>query len=176
MRYAMAAIYFKQNLKFLRKENNKSQADIGLQVNKRSTAISSWENGLSEPSLEDLQIVSDYFGIYIGDLIGMDMADVHLKAKGGQEKNSQNVHLNVNRSVHLKGGKPPLSTGINPYLDTNYTLQKLVETQQSFIESLESQNAIQAKRIADLEEENARLKRDIPQIGKPMEDQRRDTG
>lgn len=172
----MTSTYFALNLKFLRKKNGKSQAAIGVQLNKRSTAISSWENGLSEPSLDDLQKISDFFGVNIGDLIGIDIANVPSAENKNDEKTTGNVHLNVHPSVHLKGGKPRISTVKNPYLDVNYSLQKLVETLQAFNKILETQNAIQTKRIAELEEETARLKRDIPQIGQPMEGQRKDTG
>jgi transcriptional regulator with XRE-family HTH domain len=61
------------NLKFLRKKTGKSQADIALQVKKRGTAISSWENGLSEPSINDLLIIADYLGVNAGELIGVDI-------------------------------------------------------------------------------------------------------
>lgn len=67
--------YFGSNLKFLRKKSAKSQSDIALLVNKRTTAISSWENNLSQPSFEDLFKLSDYFGIDPGALLANDLSD-----------------------------------------------------------------------------------------------------
>ncbi|MFP5039423.1 helix-turn-helix domain-containing protein [Parasediminibacterium sp. JCM 36343] len=72
----MGTKYFPTNLKFLRKNIGISQADIALQLDKRSTAISSWENGLSEPGIADLYKISNIFGIYVGDLIGKDLSSV----------------------------------------------------------------------------------------------------
>lgn len=71
----MPGNHFAQNLKWLRKNNHKSQNDIALVVGKRSTAISSWEHNLSEPSIDDLFKVSDYFGIRIGDLLDRPLDD-----------------------------------------------------------------------------------------------------
>ena len=89
------------NLKYLRKKSNKSQSDIALHVKKRGTAVSSWENGLSEPSITDLKLISDLFGVYIGDLIGKDLRNVNLNENEGDKKNEENVNLNVNHRVNL---------------------------------------------------------------------------
>lgn len=67
--------YFGTNLKFLRKKTDKSQSEIAILVNKRTTAISSWENNLSQPSFEDLFKLSDFFGIDIGLLLASDLSD-----------------------------------------------------------------------------------------------------
>ncbi|WP_190277400.1 LexA family transcriptional regulator [Taibaiella lutea] len=72
---AMLNNYFGSNLKFLRKKTVKSQSDIAILVNKRTTAISSWENNLSQPSFEDLFRLSDFFGIDIGLLLANDLSD-----------------------------------------------------------------------------------------------------
>jgi len=66
--------YLPKNLKYLRLRSGKSQAHIASYLGKRSTAISSWEAGLSTPSIADMIHLSDFYGIYVGDLIGKDIA------------------------------------------------------------------------------------------------------
>jgi len=74
--------FFSSNLKYLRKKSGKSQTDIAMVVSKRPTAISSWENNLSEPSFEDLFKISDLFGISPGFLLSTNLeeSDIPLKS------------------------------------------------------------------------------------------------
>jgi transcriptional regulator with XRE-family HTH domain len=85
--------YFSTNLKFLRKKSGKSQAEIALVVNKRTTAISSWENNLSEPSFEDVFKISDLFGIEVGVLLSIDLANGESIAQSASKENAKMVPL-----------------------------------------------------------------------------------
>jgi len=93
--------HFAQNLKWLRKKNHKSQNDIALIVDKRPTAISSWENNLSEPSFEDLFKISDYFGIKMGDFLDSNLDEEQTPVKSDIETvlslhgNKSNIKFNV---------------------------------------------------------------------------------
>ncbi len=58
-----------KNLRHLRKRSSQNQDDIAILVNKGQTTIGNWENGVSEPSLGDLLIISNYFGISIDVLL-----------------------------------------------------------------------------------------------------------
>ena len=112
----MTAKYLASNLKYLRKKIGKSQSGIAFEVDKRSTAISSWENGQSEPSIDDMLKLSGIFGVTLNELIGVKLDDVHLIEKTNSEKNGENVLLNVPPSVHLKlkkGAKAPLVYDFN---------------------------------------------------------------
>lgn len=82
----MSQIFFSDNLKYYRKKHGKNQADIGFMVNKRGTAVSSWESNLSQPSLADVAIIADYFGVSVGDFIGKNMADSEVNSKKTDKK------------------------------------------------------------------------------------------
>ncbi|MDP1810569.1 MAG: helix-turn-helix transcriptional regulator [Sediminibacterium sp.] len=172
----MSTNYLKENLKYIRKKLGKSQAEIALYMGKRATAISSWENGLSEPSIDDIQKLTDLFGVSIGDIIGIEITDVYLNLDKGSKEIAGNVHLNVHPSVHLKGKKEGNQGVHEQPLTADSTVELLLQTQQSFIKSLEQLNAIQSRRVAYLEEEIRRYKAEIPKIGGAMEDQQMETG
>ncbi len=61
---------FAENLKMLRKGKKLSQQDLALQIHFSQQSISQWEQGLSEPTLSALWILSDIFEISVDELIG----------------------------------------------------------------------------------------------------------
>ena len=62
----------KERLKELRKENNLTQKQIAKVLNKSETGYASWEQGLSEPSINDLIVLSEYYNVSVDYLIGKD--------------------------------------------------------------------------------------------------------
>ena len=61
---------FQERLKELRLEKNVSQLEIGKMLNMSKMAISHWEKGNSEPSIEQLKILARYFDVSVDYLIG----------------------------------------------------------------------------------------------------------
>lgn len=61
---------FKNRLRELRLEKGISQIDIAKILNMSKMAISHWEKGNSEPSIEQLKILAGYFGVSIDYLVG----------------------------------------------------------------------------------------------------------
>lgn len=61
---------FKTRLKELRQECNVSQVEIAKLLNMSKMAISHWEKGNSEPSIEQLKILAQYFGVSVDYLVG----------------------------------------------------------------------------------------------------------
>lgn len=61
---------FKVRLKELRLEKNVSQMEIAKMLNMSKMAISHWEKGNSEPSIEQLKILARYFDVSVDYLIG----------------------------------------------------------------------------------------------------------
>jgi transcriptional regulator with XRE-family HTH domain len=64
-----------KNIYHLRTNSSQRQADIALLVGKGQTTIGNWENGVSEPSIRDLLIISNYFGIPVDILLRSDLAE-----------------------------------------------------------------------------------------------------
>lgn len=93
------------NLKKIRSYLGLTQADIALQLNKRNTAISSWENGLSSPSFKDIVKLSEIFGFPIADLIETEVKLSHLIKYPDSTKTSKKSNL-----------KSPLKTPPNDIL------------------------------------------------------------
>lgn len=61
---------FKQRLKELRTEKGVTQIQIAKIVNMSKMAIYHWEKGNSEPSIEQLKILANYFDVTVDYLIG----------------------------------------------------------------------------------------------------------
>jgi transcriptional regulator with XRE-family HTH domain len=68
--------YLPKNIKYLRKINSKTQAQLGLEVNKGHTSIGNWETGFNEPNNVDLKKIAIYFGVSIDDLLTKDLSKV----------------------------------------------------------------------------------------------------
>ena len=73
-----------KNIRFLRKQSSKTQSEIASLIQKGQTTIGNWENGISEPSLSELLIISNYFDIPLDTLIKIDLAETHnIQRQGG---------------------------------------------------------------------------------------------
>jgi transcriptional regulator with XRE-family HTH domain len=174
---------FAYNLTFLKKKTNKTQSDIAFQVNKAKQTISGWENGVSEPSMKDLVILSDFFGVSIDELVNADLSNVHLNQNNGGLKIGQNVHLNVHGNVHPMGQNKPIkqvaqsqNSVVNEEEAPYQTAQMVVAAQAQTIKALEALNAVLSQQVAVLTEQVANLKREVPAIGKPMGHERHKSG
>lgn len=62
-----------KNLRYIRKQLSKTQSEIASLLKKGQTTIGNWENGISEPSLEELVILSNYFDIPLDVLVKVDL-------------------------------------------------------------------------------------------------------
>lgn len=62
-------VYFRENLAFLRKKLNKTQSEIAAQVNKSQRIISNWERDNTEPNIEEIGILSNFFGVTSDELL-----------------------------------------------------------------------------------------------------------
>jgi transcriptional regulator with XRE-family HTH domain len=64
-----------KNLRHLRKQSSRTQSEIASLIQKGQTTIGNWENGISEPSLNELLIISNYFDISVDILLKVDLAE-----------------------------------------------------------------------------------------------------
>ena len=58
-------------LKELRKEKKLTQKEMAKLLNKSETGYASWEQGLSEPSINDVRLLCEIFGISSDYLLGL---------------------------------------------------------------------------------------------------------
>ena len=63
---------FQTRFKELRAEKGVTQLEIAKKMNMSKMAISHWENGNSEPSIEQLKFLANFFDVSIDYLVGYD--------------------------------------------------------------------------------------------------------
>ena len=68
--------YLGKNLRHLRKQLSKTQSEIAKLIKKGQTTIGNWENGISEPNIDELLIISNFFDIPIDMLLRTDLSEV----------------------------------------------------------------------------------------------------
>jgi transcriptional regulator with XRE-family HTH domain len=61
------------NIRFLRKQSRQTQSELASLINKRQTTIANWENGVSEPNLDELMIIIKFFGITPDEMLLYDL-------------------------------------------------------------------------------------------------------
>lgn len=62
---------FKKRLKELRKEKQLTQKQVAKVLNKSETGYASWEQGLSEPNINDLIAICKFFDVTLDYLVGV---------------------------------------------------------------------------------------------------------
>jgi transcriptional regulator with XRE-family HTH domain len=62
-----------KNIRHIRKQLSKTQSEIASLLKKGQTTVGNWENGISEPNLEELIVLSNYFDIPLDILIKVDL-------------------------------------------------------------------------------------------------------
>ena len=68
---------FGETLKRLRQRNNISQDELAKKLNVKQYVISSWEIERSEPNIEQIKFLSDYFNVPTDYLLGKDVIMVN---------------------------------------------------------------------------------------------------
>lgn len=66
------------NIKYYRKRNKLTQADLASKLGVAPTAISAWEVGRNKPLMDKIEMMSELFGIRKSDLIGDDFSPINL--------------------------------------------------------------------------------------------------
>ena len=73
-----------KNIRLLRKQTSKTQSELASLIGKGQTTIGNWENGISEPSLDELLLLSNYFDISLDILIKVDLSQTNWKVEKGE--------------------------------------------------------------------------------------------
>ncbi len=75
--------YLGKNMRYLRKQLSKTQSEIASLIKKGQTTIGNWENGISEPNLDELLIISNFFDIPLDILVKVDLAEANSPHRTG---------------------------------------------------------------------------------------------
>ena len=62
-------------LKKLREEKNISQNKLALELNVNVMTYNGWEKGKSEPNIQNLKMLADYYGVSLDYLVGRKFSD-----------------------------------------------------------------------------------------------------
>ena len=65
-------IHIGKRIKELRTDAKITQKRLGEMLNKSSTAVASWEQGLSEPCVNDLRLLCSIFDVSADYLLGLE--------------------------------------------------------------------------------------------------------
>lgn len=87
-------MYFKNNIKLLRKRQGRTQDDVAHALNMKRSTLSGYENGVGHPNLSALIQFSDYFGVAVDTLIKVDL---------GSLPESQLSQLEKGYDIYIKG-------------------------------------------------------------------------
>lgn len=88
--------YFSQNIKLLRKRKGRTQDELAITLGMYRSTLSGYENEVAKPSIEILNIFSEYFNIAIDTLIKVDINSL---------PESQISQLEKGYDVYFKGSK-----------------------------------------------------------------------
>ena len=89
---------FPSNLKYLRKKKGLLQDEMQLKLGISRTTWSNYENGITNPSVDDLIRFSKFFGVTLDELIIENLTDNNSTPK---KKNSKPVPYKLNDIVTL---------------------------------------------------------------------------
>ena len=87
-------MYFKSNIKLLRKRKNRTQDDVSNALEIKRSTLSGYENGVGNPSITALTEFSEYFGVAIDTLIKVDLESL---------SKSQLSQLEKGYDIYIKG-------------------------------------------------------------------------
>lgn len=96
------------NLEILRKQLGKSASQVANELMVKYTTYYSWENSVTEPSIENLIKLADYFGVSIDYLVGREF-----KNDIGYITNSQYKTISKYMSLSENG-----QTKVSGYVDS----------------------------------------------------------
>lgn len=86
---------FGQNIKLLRKRRGRTQDDISIALNMKRSTLSGYENGVAEPGIEALVLLSKYFKISVDTLLTIDLSKL---------RESELCQLEKGYDVFVNGG------------------------------------------------------------------------
>ncbi len=122
--------FLSRNLVFLRTKHNMSQLELANRLNKRQTAVSSWEKEASRPNVDDLLVLTDIFGITLSELVEVNLS----QAKAQTHQPSTN---RTGKSKKIGDEKETEDEKEILYKELNKSLQKIIDSHAKNIDLLE---------------------------------------
>jgi transcriptional regulator with XRE-family HTH domain len=155
------AFLFWKNLRYLRKEKDLNQQEIGDLVNKGDGTISNWEKGNAEPSFSEINTISNFFGIEAVEMLFTDLEHVHLNEKNkGSKKSSKSPQNSPPFSPPNGANEPSEEYGNQTTLIK--TLEDLVAAKTEIIYNLKQKNTELQEQVKKLHKSDG--KKELPSV------------
>lgn len=103
--------YFSTNIAHLRKERGFVQQDMTDQLGVKRNTWSNWENGISQPGIDELIKIAQFFDIGLTELLTKDLANTAegSKEKKPDKKGNQDGMVHEDIAAYNSGGNKNLS-------------------------------------------------------------------
>lgn len=101
--------YFSKNIASLRNKKGLTQAQIAEILNVPRSTWGSYEGDASEPEIDRILVISEFFGVEAGDLLSKDLSDVYLmEGKEEYKKTGKSIPKSIPNGIpnQLKDGIP----------------------------------------------------------------------
>ncbi|MBN2757520.1 MAG: helix-turn-helix transcriptional regulator, partial [Bacteroidales bacterium] len=67
-------MYFGANIKLVRKRKGRTQSEMADFLKMKRSTLSGYENGVAQPNIESLILISEYFNISIDTLLKINLS------------------------------------------------------------------------------------------------------
>jgi transcriptional regulator with XRE-family HTH domain len=106
------ANFFSQNIRLLREQKGLKQHEMQDRLGFARTTWSAYEQGRSQPDIDGILRIANFFGVAVVDLLDKNMGDVNLNVAGDDGGEGYFVNRKVNRSVNPKAKLEPIGPGL----------------------------------------------------------------
>ena len=159
-----------QNLAFLRKNRGLKQSEIQDRLGFIRNTWSNWENGKSEPNIENLLKIVDFFDIGVEELITSDLSKGKVMTGQADPKTAEKGKVKGKGTGKVMEGEGPPAKGDSDLWERVQMQKNIIDSQAKTISTLEAfNNHLNAELSRALEQIKALKREDIP-ISKGMED------
>jgi transcriptional regulator with XRE-family HTH domain len=158
----MGSNFLAKNLYYLREKMGLKQSEIQVQLGVKRNTISNWENGISEPNLNKLIFISEYFNVNLSDLVQKNLSKGGDYAKIKELKNGLKGGFyggDEGGDWQLNEPKTAYNTQKNNDTETAHLLRTIIEDKTATIADLK-------ERIQELKQYNHTLIETIEEMRK----------
>lgn len=167
--------YFAKNIKYLRKKNGYKINEMIEVLGFKPSTWNGYELGTSQPYIDGIIKISEFFKIAESDLLHTDLEEnaslinnekAEIKQDERMPKRMPKRMPNYPKRQHYVKQDIVVNEDEMPYQSKD----DIIKTLSAAVKGLEASNAQFINEIKRLQEENNRLKKELPAINPPMED------
>jgi len=118
-----------KNIRHLRKQFSQTQSELADMMGKGQTTIGNWENGVSEPNVEELLLLSNYFGTPVDILLKVDLSltNWEIGKEGKDDKKGPVIKEYDHQSGEVSMVKEPEGSNFTYIIDRLDKMQQQID-------------------------------------------------